>query len=116
MSTSYQTLAVPMLDGRTREARATAMMKAELELRLGPAPSFEARQVAEQILRTSLDIGLIERKRHERGTLGSRDHELLVRRENALARLLERLERLAPLPAEPSIAEQLRAERQAATV
>lgn len=113
MNARCQQLAIPMLDGRTREARASAAMRADLQRRLGPTPSFEARQVAEQILRTTVDIGLLERKRHDQGPLGSRDHELLVRRENALARLLERLERLAPAPPEPSLAEQLRAERQA---
>lgn len=116
MSTSCQPLAVPLMDRRTREARSLAAQRVELQRRLGPSPSFEARQIAEQILRTSLDIWLIQRKRHERGELGSRDHELLMRRENALARLLERLERLAPPPDEPSLAEQLRAERQAAAV
>lgn len=108
-------LATPLIDGRTREGRALAELRAELQLRLGRAPSFEAKQLAEQILRTSHDIALLERQRHDAGTIGTRDHELLVRRENALARLLDRLERLAPWPAPPEVAEQPHNERQPET-
>jgi hypothetical protein len=101
-------LTMPPTDGRTREARALAMLRAELQLRLGEEPSFEARQVAEQILRTSHDISLLERQRHE-GTLSSRDHEILIRRENALARLLDRL---APWPVPPGLLGEFEAEHE----
>jgi len=101
-------LVLPMLDGRTREFKILNGARAELEARLGPASSFEARQLAEQILRHRHDIAILERRRGDAGLLSERDAALKQRAENALSRALARLERMVPpKPREPSLADHL---------
>lgn len=105
----------PRFNSATRDGRMLAATKRELQSRLGPSPSFEAREVADQIIRAKLDIAELERKRVIDGGLSTLDRETLIRRENALTRAMLCLERLAPLPRNklPSLADTLAAERRA---
>jgi len=105
----------PNINSSTREGRMLKATRLELDRRIGPTPSFEARELADQILRAKREIALVERKRIDAGALSEIERELMMRHENALSRALRRLERLAPLPAsrEPSLADLLAADRAA---
>jgi uncharacterized membrane protein YccC len=92
---------IPPIDRRTKEFRDAAQTRDELQKLLGPTPSFHARQLAEEIVRTELDISLLQRQRHELGPLSRSSHDLLIKREQLLAELLERLERVAPATDQP---------------
>ena len=91
-------ITLPVTDGRTTEGKLIAKLAAELAQRLGPSPSLEQRQCAEQIVRTRLDIEILARKRTD-GALTEFESELALRLENTLSRALRRLERLAPATA-----------------
>lgn len=92
-------LEVPEFDGRTKQARLVLDARRQLELRLGPNPTFEARQAGNAALRLMAQIADLDRKRAEKGPLNPTELELLLRLENGLARSLGRLERFAPVGA-----------------
>lgn len=99
---------LPRIDGRSRVGRSLLSAGHELERRLGPNPSIEARSAAGQILRAMHALALLDRKRAQTGALSDFDAEIQVRHENALARAWKRLERHTGAPkAKPSLAEHL---------
>ncbi len=87
------------LDGRTREAKLLAAVRADLGTHLGGAPSATQRRMIERAAWLTLHVAQLDAKAVEGGGLTDHDHRTYLAWSSALTRLLRQLgTKAAPAP------------------
>jgi hypothetical protein len=102
------------LDGRTREARLLAEVRADLTAHVGGSPSATQRRMIERCAWLSLWVAQLDAKAIEGGGLTDHDHRTYLAWSAALTRMLRQLGWKGASAKRPSLAEHLAARAGAA--
>ena len=95
------------LDGRTREARLLAEVRADLTAHLGGSPSATQRRMVERASWLSLWVAQLDAKAVEGGGLTDHDHRTYLAWSSALTRTLRQLGLKAAPPPRRTLADHL---------
>jgi hypothetical protein len=101
-------------DGRTREARLVASLRAELIAHLGGSPSVAQRMMIDQACELQLRIAIMNRKFMQTAEFTEHDSRTFLAWNNSLTRLLARIGLKGIRPPQPTLVEMMRAPKLAA--
>jgi hypothetical protein len=100
------------LDGRTREARFIAALRADLIRHVGGSPSVTEAELIDMACDTAFEIEAMKRRRAERdATLSLHDHKAFLAYQNTLRRTLAQLGMKGAAERPRTLAEHLAASR-----
>jgi hypothetical protein len=96
------------IDGRTREGKLLAAIRADLAAHVGGAPSATQRVLISRAASLSLQLAMMERNAAEKGgTMSERDGRQYLAWNNSLTRLMRQIGIKATTPAAPVLSDHL---------